>query len=155
MASSTSVPPGVEELFATVDGCRVRYLRSGSGPALVLLHGLLGYSFSWRFTIPALAQVGLTEAAARERGGSVAVGRAPFVDSTAAAVRLETEGLVKLVFDETSGRLLGAHVLGPSAEDLIHVAAVAMRAGLTRDGLTGMHYVYPTLAGSVFDAAWP
>ena len=57
MPSWTSVPPGVVELFATVDGCRVRYLRSGSGPALVLLHGLLGYSFSWRFTIPALADV--------------------------------------------------------------------------------------------------
>jgi pimeloyl-ACP methyl ester carboxylesterase len=39
-----------------VEGVRMRYLRSGSGPALVLLHGLLGFSFSWRFTIPALAE---------------------------------------------------------------------------------------------------
>jgi pyruvate/2-oxoglutarate dehydrogenase complex dihydrolipoamide dehydrogenase (E3) component len=46
-------------------------------------------------------------------------------------------------------------VLGPRAEDLIHVAAVAMRARLTRDDLAGMHYVFPTLAGSVFDAMWP
>jgi pyruvate/2-oxoglutarate dehydrogenase complex dihydrolipoamide dehydrogenase (E3) component len=107
------------------------------------------------FTIPALAQVGLTEEAARQRGGTVAVGRAPFADSTAASVREETEGLVKVVFDEPTGRLLGAHVLGPGAEDLIHIAAVAMRAGLTRDDLTGMHYVYPTLGGSVFDAMWP
>ena len=45
-----------EECWTSVDGMRVRYLRGGSGPALVLLHGLLGYSFSWRFTIPALAQ---------------------------------------------------------------------------------------------------
>ena len=37
---------------------------------------------------------------------------------------------------------------------MIHVAAVAMRAGLTRDDLAGMHYVYPTLAGSVFDAMY-
>jgi pyruvate/2-oxoglutarate dehydrogenase complex dihydrolipoamide dehydrogenase (E3) component len=107
------------------------------------------------FTIPALAQVGLTEKAARENSGRVAVGRAPFADSTAAGIREETEGLVKVVFDESSGRLLGAHVLGPGAEDLIHVAAVAMRAGLTRDDLAGMHYVFPTLAGSVFDAMWP
>jgi pimeloyl-ACP methyl ester carboxylesterase len=48
---------GVEELFADVDGARVRYLRSGSGPPLILLHGLLGYSFSWRFTLPALSEV--------------------------------------------------------------------------------------------------
>jgi pimeloyl-ACP methyl ester carboxylesterase len=54
----TSSPPGapVEECWATVDGARMRYLRAGSGPPLVLLHGLLGYSFSWRFTIPAQAR---------------------------------------------------------------------------------------------------
>jgi len=46
---------GVEECWMEVDGARMRYLRAGSGPALILLHGLLGYSFSWRFTMPALA----------------------------------------------------------------------------------------------------
>jgi pimeloyl-ACP methyl ester carboxylesterase len=46
----------VEELFATVDGARMRYLCAGSGPPLILLHGLMGYSFSWRFTIPALSR---------------------------------------------------------------------------------------------------
>jgi len=46
---------GVEECWMDVDGARMRYLRAGSGPPLVLLHGLLGYSFSWRFTMPALA----------------------------------------------------------------------------------------------------
>ena len=107
------------------------------------------------FTIPALAQVGLTEEAARERGVRVAVGRAPFADSSAAGVRGETEGLVKVVLDESTGRILGAHVLGPSAEDLIHIVAVAMRASLTRDDLARMHYVFPTLAGSIFDATWP
>lgn len=45
-----------EERRITLDGARMRYLYSGSGPALVLVHGLLGYSFSWRFTIPALSQ---------------------------------------------------------------------------------------------------
>jgi dihydrolipoamide dehydrogenase len=107
------------------------------------------------FTIPALAQVGLTEEAARQRGGSIAVGRATFADSSAAGVRGETEGLVKVVFDEPSGHVLGAHVLGPGAEDLIHIVAVAMRAGLARDDLARMHYVFPTLGGSVFDAMWP
>jgi pimeloyl-ACP methyl ester carboxylesterase len=46
----------IEECWATIDGVRMRYLRSGSGRVLVLLHGLLGYSFSWRFSIPALAR---------------------------------------------------------------------------------------------------
>ena len=106
------------------------------------------------FTIPAVGQVGLTEAAARQTGVTVGVARTPFEDSTAAAVRSETEGFVKVVFDQTSGRLLGVHVLGAGAEDLVHIAAVAMRGGLTRNALAGMHYVYPTLAGSVFDAMW-
>jgi pimeloyl-ACP methyl ester carboxylesterase len=48
--------PAVEECWATVAGHRMRYLRSGSGPALVLVHGLLGYSFSWRFALPILAE---------------------------------------------------------------------------------------------------
>ena len=107
------------------------------------------------FTIPACAQVGLTEAEARRQGFTVAVSRAPFEDSSAAGVRAETEGLVKAVIDEPTGRLLGVHILGAGAEDLIHIAAVAMRGGLTRDQLAAMHYVFPTLAGSVFDAMWP
>jgi pimeloyl-ACP methyl ester carboxylesterase len=45
----------VEERWMDLDGARMRYLRTGSGPALILLHGLLGYSFSWRYTMPALA----------------------------------------------------------------------------------------------------
>jgi pyruvate/2-oxoglutarate dehydrogenase complex dihydrolipoamide dehydrogenase (E3) component len=106
------------------------------------------------FTIPAVGQVGLTEASARQQGATVAVARIPFEDSTAAAVRSETEGLVKVVFDQPSGRILGVHILGAGAEDLIHVAAVAMRGGLTREALAGMHYVFPTLAGSVFDVMW-
>jgi pimeloyl-ACP methyl ester carboxylesterase len=46
---------GVEECWMDMDGARMRYLRAGSGPPLILVHGLLGYSFSWRFTMPALA----------------------------------------------------------------------------------------------------
>ncbi len=46
---------GVEECWMNLDGARMRYLRAGSGPALILLHGLMGYSFSWRYTLPALA----------------------------------------------------------------------------------------------------
>jgi pimeloyl-ACP methyl ester carboxylesterase len=49
------LPEGVEECWMDLDGARMRYLRSGSGPALILLHGLMGYSFSWRFAMPALA----------------------------------------------------------------------------------------------------
>src|ERR1035441_8729302 len=53
--SASASSEGMEECWMDFDGARMRYLRAGSGPALVLLHGLLGYSFSWRYTMPALA----------------------------------------------------------------------------------------------------
>ena len=53
--SKVGVERGVEECWMDFDGARMRYLRAGSGPALILLHGLLGYSFSWRYAMPALA----------------------------------------------------------------------------------------------------
>jgi pimeloyl-ACP methyl ester carboxylesterase len=55
-ARITSAMGAVEECWMDLDGARMRYLRAGSGPALVLLHGLLGYSFSWRYTMPVLAR---------------------------------------------------------------------------------------------------
>lgn len=58
-ATSAFVAPpladGIEECWMDFDGVRMRYLRAGSGPALILLHGLMGYSFSWRYAMPAVA----------------------------------------------------------------------------------------------------
>ncbi len=104
------------------------------------------------FTIPALAQVGLTEAEARAQGFKVAVNRSPMKHNPAAGVRDETEGLTKVVCEEGTDRILGVHVLGPEAEDLIQIASVAMRGGLTRASVGAMHYVFPTLGGAIFDA---
>ena len=53
--SKLGVSQGVEECWMDFDGARMRYLQAGSGPALILLHGLMGYSFSWRYAMPALA----------------------------------------------------------------------------------------------------
>ncbi len=51
----STAPVTIDECWATMDGARLRYLRAGSGPPLLLIHGLLGYSFSWRFNLPILA----------------------------------------------------------------------------------------------------
>jgi pimeloyl-ACP methyl ester carboxylesterase len=55
-SASKVLPIPVEERWAMIEGARMRYLCAGSGPPLILVHGLLGYSFSWRFTIPVLAK---------------------------------------------------------------------------------------------------
>jgi len=55
MYATPAVGEGIEECWMDFDGARMRYLRAGSGPPLILLHGLLGYSFSWRYAMPALA----------------------------------------------------------------------------------------------------
>ncbi len=55
-SAAPKLGPGIEECWMDVDGAQLRYLRAGAGPPLILLHGLLGYSFSWRFTMPALAR---------------------------------------------------------------------------------------------------
>src|SRR5580692_211681 len=55
VAAAPALGEGVEECWMDFDGARMRYLKAGAGQAFVLLHGLLGYSFSWRYTLPALA----------------------------------------------------------------------------------------------------
>lgn len=55
MSAAPDLGEGIEECWADIDGARMRYLRAGSGPPLILLHGLLGYSFSWRYAMPAVA----------------------------------------------------------------------------------------------------
>src|SRR5205807_597924 len=71
------------------------------------------------YSTPEIASVGLTEAQARERGHEVRTGRFPFVANGRAVIHGESQGFVKLVADAGSGQLLGAHVIGAQATELI------------------------------------
>ena len=104
------------------------------------------------FTIPAIGQVGATEKQALATGAAVKVGRMLFSHNPAAGVRDETEGIVKVVYDEKTDRILGVHVIGADAEDIVQIAAAGMLGGLTRTALASAHYVFPTLGGAIFDA---
>ncbi|MBI2361579.1 MAG: NAD(P)/FAD-dependent oxidoreductase [Deltaproteobacteria bacterium] len=104
------------------------------------------------FTIPAIGQVGLTEREALQRGLKAKVTRLPFTSNPAAGVRDETEGMVKVVYEEATDKVLGVHVLGAHAEDMVQIAAVGMLGGLKRSQLGAAHYVFPTLGGAIFDA---
>lgn len=108
---------GVEERFATVAGHRMRYLTAGSGPPLLLLHGLLGYSFSWRFNFAALARVATVYAP--DALGCGFSDRAPALDCSMSA----TGGRV-LEFMDALG-LIQADLLGTSYGGAVAVAAAA------------------------------
>jgi len=103
------------------------------------------------FTIPAIGQVGLTEKEALSRGLKAKVSKLSYDSNPAAGVRNETEGMVKVVYEERTDRILGVHVLGAHAEDIVQIGAVAMKGGLTKSDLGSMHYVFPTLGGAIFD----
>jgi pyruvate/2-oxoglutarate dehydrogenase complex dihydrolipoamide dehydrogenase (E3) component len=97
------------------------------------------------FTDPELAHVGLTEAEAREQGRNVHVYRHSFQQDDRALVDEEGRGLVKIIADGR-GRVLGAHILGPRAGELIHEFVLAMRHGISVRALADTIHVYPTLS---------
>jgi len=104
------------------------------------------------FTIPAVGQVGLTEVEALNRGIKAKTTKLPYEYNPAAGVRNETEGMVKVVYEEGTERILGVHVIGAHAEDTIQIAAMAMKGGLKKSEVGAMHYVFPTFGGAIFDA---
>jgi glutathione reductase (NADPH) len=103
------------------------------------------------FTIPAVGQVGLTENEALDRGLKARISKLSYDSNPAAGVRNETEGMVKVVYEETTERILGVHVIGAHAEDIVQIAAVAIKGGLKKSELGAMHYVFPTIGGAIFD----
>jgi len=103
------------------------------------------------FTIPAIGQVGLTEKEALSRGLKAKVSKLSYDSNPAAGVRDETEGMVKIVYEDETDKILGVHVIGARAEDIVQIAAVAIKGGLTKSAVGAMHYVFPTLGGAIFD----
>ncbi len=98
------------------------------------------------FTRPQVASVGLTEAQARGAGREVDVSILPLEQVPRALVSHDTEGIVKLVADAQTGRLLGAHMVGDNAGDVIYAAPLAMKFGATVSDLTGTFAPYLTMA---------
>lgn len=101
------------------------------------------------FCDPEVAGVGLTEKQARQQGYRVKVGKYDFANLTRAIVSDETKGLVKIVAEEGSGRILGGHIVGVEASTLIHEVAVAMARGLTVADIGDTFHAYPTLSEGV------
>ena len=105
------------------------------------------------YTDPEIAHVGLGEKEAKEKGIAVRVGRFPFLASGRALTLGQTEGYVKVLADPDSGKLLGAHIIGPRATDLIAEATLAIQNGLTMEQLDLTIHAHPTLPESLMEAA--
>ncbi|HEV2919250.1 MAG TPA: dihydrolipoyl dehydrogenase [Actinomycetota bacterium] len=105
------------------------------------------------FTHPEVASVGLTEARAREAGHDVVVGRFPFTALGRAQTYGSTEGLVKVVAGRRYREVLGVHIIGPGASDLIPEGVLAMHLEATLDDIADTIHAHPTLGESTMEAA--
>jgi pyruvate/2-oxoglutarate dehydrogenase complex dihydrolipoamide dehydrogenase (E3) component len=105
------------------------------------------------FTEPEVASVGLTEEQAWQAGHEVKVGMTRFRDSTRAFIEGEQEGVVKLVGDATTGEVLGGHVVGENAGELIHQVVAVMAARTPAEAVADAIHAYPTWSQSL-RTAW-
>jgi dihydrolipoamide dehydrogenase len=105
------------------------------------------------YTHPEVASVGLTEKEAREAGHDVQIGRFPFAASGRAQTAGETDGLVKVVADRKYGELLGVHIIGPDASEMIPEGALALKLEATLEDIATTIHAHPTLAESTMESA--
>ncbi len=105
------------------------------------------------FTSPEIATVGLTEQAAKEQGLDVKSGRFPFAALGRAMAIRETDGFVKVVMEKESKRIVGIHIVGPSASDLISEAALALEMVATAEDMALTIHPHPTLGEALMEAS--
>ena len=106
------------------------------------------------YTLPETAMVGLTEEAARAAGEDIETGCSFFEANARAQIAGATEGLLKLVFRATDRQLLGAHILGEEATELIHIAQAVLHQGGTIDEFIDTTFNFPTRADAYKYAAY-
>jgi dihydrolipoamide dehydrogenase len=105
------------------------------------------------YTDPGVASVGLTEKAAKAAGHEVRIGKFPFNFSGRALASDETEGFVKLVFDAQYGELLGAHLIGSQATEMIAELVLAKKLEATEEEILHAMHPHPTYSEAIMEAA--
>jgi dihydrolipoamide dehydrogenase len=105
------------------------------------------------YTWPEAASVGLTEEQVKETGKPYRVGKFPFLANGRARCMGETEGLVKIIADTDTDRVLGIHIFGPRASDLIAEAVAVMEFGGSAEDIARTCHAHPTLSEAVREAA--
>lgn len=105
------------------------------------------------FTDPEIATVGMTDAEAKAKGIDTQVGMFPFVANGRALSVSESDGFVKMIGDRKTGRLLGVHIVGPEASNLIAEASLALEMGAMVEDLALTVHAHPTLPETLMEAA--
>lgn len=105
------------------------------------------------YTEPEIASVGLTEQEAKEQKLELKIGRFPFRASGRARTMGMMDGLAKVMADKTTGKVLGVHIIGPKASDLIAEATLAINLGATVEDIAESIHAHPTLSEAVMEAA--
>ncbi len=154
----TSVP-GIYAIGDVTGGMLLAHKASREGIVaagnVIGMEGAMDYDVvpSAIFTSPEIASVGLREQEAEEKGLRIRTGHFEFRALGKAHAMGEIAGLVKIIAEEQTDRLVGGHIIGPHASDLIHEIAVAMRTGRTVREVAGTIHAHPTLSEGIMEAA--
>jgi dihydrolipoamide dehydrogenase len=105
------------------------------------------------YAYPEAASIGLTEEEAKIECGEVNIGKFPFMACGRSIATGDQEGMVKILSEKKYGEVLGVHILGPHAADLIHLGAMAMKHEIGVEGIKEMIFAHPTFSEAFFEAA--
>ncbi|MDH5363624.1 MAG: dihydrolipoyl dehydrogenase [Dehalococcoidia bacterium] len=107
----------------------------------------------WASTFPEISAVGITEEEATSRGYQVRVGRFLFAGNGMATILGQRTGMIKVITEEKYGQILGVHIIGPQASNLIQEAALAMKLDATPEDISLTMHGHPTLSEALWEAA--
>lgn len=105
------------------------------------------------YSHPEVAWVGKTEEQLKEAGISYKIGKFPFIANSRAKTNLDTEGFVKILIDAETERLLGAHIIGPNAGEMIAEAGLALEYGASAEDIARVCHAHPTLSEASFQGS--
>jgi len=151
--------PGLYAIGDAIIGPMLAHKAEDEGMALAEIlagkHGHVNYAVipGVIYTAPEVANVGATEEQLKEQGIAYKVGKFPFMGNARAKAVFQADGFVKMLADAATDRILGCHIIGPGAGDLIHEVCVAMEFGASAQDLALTCHAHPTYSEAVREAA--
>ncbi len=151
--------PGIYAIGDAVPGPMLAHKAEDEGMAVAEViagkHGHVNYGVipGVIYTAPEVASVGMTEEAAKETGRKIKTGKFPFMGNARAKAMFQADGFVKMIVDAETDRVLGCHIIGPNAGEMIHEVCVAMEFGAAAQDIAMTCHAHPTCSEAVREAA--